>query len=102
MLLFTATGLTTEGVTVVAKIVAVLAGITRFPPGGLNEVGSQRRLADHLPEHVPREPTPRQVPPPEVADNRPLPLALCSPEATLTLTAPLLATLPRTGIPPEP
>ena len=72
------------------------------PTGGLEEVDSQRRLADHLPEQVPREPTPCQVPPPELADNRPLPLALCSPEATLTLTAPLPATLPRTGIPPEP
>jgi hypothetical protein len=69
---------------------------------GARDGRRHRRLADHLPEQVPREPTPCQVPPPELADNRPLPLALCSPEATLTLTAPLPATLPRTGIPPEP
>jgi hypothetical protein len=29
-----------------------------------------RRLADHLPEQAPCEPTPRQVPPPELADKR--------------------------------
>jgi hypothetical protein len=53
-----------------------------------------RRLADHPPEHVPREPTPCQVPPPELADNRPLPLAFELPDATLTLTAPPPDTLP--------
>jgi hypothetical protein len=63
---------------------------------------NHRRRADHLPEQAPREPTPRQLPPPELADNRPLPLAFEPPEATLTLTAPLLDTLPWTGIPPAP
>ena len=62
----------------------------------------QRRLADHLPEQAPCEPTPRQVPPPELADNRPLPLAFRLPEATPTLTEPLRATRPLTGMPPEP
>jgi hypothetical protein len=61
-----------------------------------------RRLADHRPEHGPWEPTPRQVPPPELPDSRPLPLAFRLPEATLTVTAPLPDTVPRTGIPPEP
>jgi hypothetical protein len=61
-----------------------------------------RRLADHRPEHGPWEPTPRQVPPPELPDSRPLPLAFRLPEATLTVTAPLPDTVPRTGMPPEP
>src|SRR5579863_5990499 len=61
-----------------------------------------RRLADHLPEQAPCEPTPRQEPPPELADNRPLPLAFRLPEATPTLTEPLRATRPLTGMPPEP
>jgi hypothetical protein len=37
---------------------------------------------------------PRQEPPPKLVDKRPLPLAYEPPEETLTLTAPLLDTLP--------
>ena len=55
---------------------------------------THRRPATHVPEHAPREPTPRQEPPPELVDKRPLPLAYEPPEETLTLTAPLLDTLP--------
>ena len=64
--------------------------------GGLRTGRGQSywRLADHRPEQAPREPTPCQLPPPELPDNRPLPEARCSPEATLTVTAPLPATLP--------
>jgi hypothetical protein len=77
--------------------------LTRRPPAHAPPPGqNHRRPADHLPEQAPREPTPRQLPPPELADNRPLPLAFEPPEATLTLTAPLLDTLPWTGIPPAP
>jgi hypothetical protein len=49
-----------------------------------------RRPATHVPEHKSREPTPCQEPPPELVDRCPLPLA----DETLTLTAPLLDTLP--------
>jgi hypothetical protein len=56
-----------------------------------------RRPATHVPEHAPREPTPRQEPLPELVDKRPLPLAYEPPEETLTRTAPLLDTLPLAG-----
>jgi hypothetical protein len=56
-----------------------------------------RRPAVHVPEHAPREPTPCQEPPPVLADKCPLPLAFELPEETLTLTAPLLDTLPLTA-----
>jgi hypothetical protein len=58
---------------------------------------NQPRLADHVPEQGPREPTPRQEPPPELADRCPLPFAFELPEETLTVTAPLLDTLPVTA-----
>ena len=56
-----------------------------------------RRPAVHVPEHAPREPTPCQEPPPELADKCPLPLAFELPEETLTRTAPLFDTLPLTA-----
>jgi hypothetical protein len=59
------------------------------------------RLADHRPEHGPREPWPDQLPPPELPCSLPLPLALEPPDATLTETAPLLDTLPLTPAGPE-
>jgi hypothetical protein len=64
-------------------------------PDGVRAVDPpHRRPATHVPEHAPREPTPRQEPPPELVDKRPLPLAYEPPDETLTLTAPLLDTLP--------
>jgi hypothetical protein len=59
------------------------------------------RLADHRPEHGPREPWPDQLPPPELPCSLPLPLALEPPDETLTETAPLLDTLPLTPAGPE-
>src|ERR1044072_7149496 len=52
----------------------------------------ERRSADHVPEHSP-EPA-IQVPPPSVADMRPVPVALWLPRDTVTVTAPLLPTAP--------
>jgi hypothetical protein len=64
-------------------------------PDGVRAVDPpHRRPATHVPEHAPREPTPCQEPPPELVDRCPLPLAYEPPDETLTLTAPLLDTLP--------
>ena len=59
------------------------------------------RLADHRPEHGPRVPWPVQLPPPELPCSLPLPLPLEPPDETLTVTAPLLDTLPETPAGPE-
>ena len=77
----------------------------RQEPGGAWRLSSvmagpfrlHRRPATHVPEHAPREPTPRQEPLPELVDKRPLPLAYEPPDETLTRTAPLLDTLPLAG-----
>src|ERR1700690_1565758 len=69
--------------------------------GGRRKVGQDRaasriyiRSASQRPAQVPLEPMPCQVPVPELSDRRPVPLAPLSPTLMLTLTAPLLATVP--------
>jgi len=52
----------------------------------------ERRSADQMPEHSPEPAV--QVPPPSVADMRPVPLALWLPRETVTVTTPLFPTEP--------
>jgi hypothetical protein len=68
-------------------------GLRKLPAGraalrGTRQVGYYPRLALQYPKQTPGEPTPRHEPPPELPCNRPLPLAYCSPELTLTCTVP--------------
>ena len=54
----------------------------------------ERRSADQVPEHSPEPAV--QVPPPSVADMRPVPVALWLPRETVTVIAPPGLTWPLT------